>query len=138
VLKRDADDKGGLYLLALAYQQKGRRAEALGLFERVYALDKLLGAAPLGYSYARAGRADEALRLLGELDEFSKQSFVPSQESALIYIGLGDSDRAFAMLRKAREEHTPSFPFIMVDPLFDSIRSDPRDPELVRGANLPL
>ena len=44
----------------------------------------------------------------------------------LIYIGLGDRDRAFAWLDRAYEEHDPWLAWLKVYPVFDSLRTDPR------------
>jgi tetratricopeptide (TPR) repeat protein len=136
VLAREPNNTGATYLLGLVRLQQRDYPQAIGLFQKVYAQDKLLGAGPLGFAHAKAGRAEESARLLGELEARSTQGFVPALEKALIHIGLGDNDRAFATLWEASEERSSSFPFVMIDPLFDGIRSDPRYAELARSANL--
>jgi len=135
-LEKEPEDKGAMYLLGLAYLQEGRDAEAIDLFEKVYAADKLVGAAPLGYAYARAGRKEEARHLLEEIGSTARQHYVSPQEKAVIYAGLGDKDQSFVQLQKSCDERFISFPFVMIDPLFDSLRSDPRHAALARCANL--
>ena len=70
-----------------------------------------------------------ALELLDELNEVSKQKDVPPQDFALIYTGLGDKDKAFEFLQK--KHPAPILPPLRVDPVWDSLRSDPRLEELL-------
>ena len=58
-----------------------------------------------------------------------EQSDVRPQWLALIHTGLGEKDKAFEFLRK--EQGTIIFP-LRVDPVWDSLRSDPRFEELIR------
>ena len=55
---------------------------------------------------------------------------------AIIYVGLGEKDEAFAWLEKAYEEHNASLPFLKVDPIFDSLRSDSRFTALLKKMGL--
>ena len=93
--------------------------------------------AGLGYAHALAGRKIEALKVLAELKELSKQSYVPSLELAIVYAGLGDKDQAFAWLEKASQERYFRVLYLKVDPRFDSLRSDPRFQSLLRRLNFP-
>ena len=88
----------------------------------------------LGYAYAVAGRRAEALKVLDQLSELSKQKYVRPAFMARIYVGLGDKDKAFEWLEKDYDER--SLPFILVDPIFDPLRSDPRFQDLLRRMNL--
>jgi serine/threonine-protein kinase len=85
----------------------------------------------LGYTYGRAGRRNDAERLLGELQELSARRFVNPDYFAIIHLGLGENDQAIQWLYRAYEERTDWPIFIPVDPLTDSIRSDPRFKELL-------
>jgi eukaryotic-like serine/threonine-protein kinase len=135
-LAEDANNVSALYVLGYAYQQKGMSKEAIEIFEGIYAKDKMMGAAPLGYAYAKAGRRAEALEILDEIEEQSKKEHVPAQERAIIYIGLDDKDQAFSWLEKSFEEHFAPLIYLTSDPVFDSLRSDPRFAELTRRVNL--
>jgi serine/threonine-protein kinase len=53
------------------------------------------------------------------------------------YIHLNEKDKAFEWLRKAADEAHPGMDWIKVDPLFDSLRLDPRFAELLRRLGLP-
>ena len=76
------------------------------------------------------------MRMLDVLEEIRKQRYVPDQERALIYLGLDDKESAFLYFEQACKDRVASLPFIKIDPLFDSIRSDPRYPDLARCANI--
>jgi hypothetical protein len=57
---------------------------------------------------------------------------------AAIYAGLGDKDPAFAWLDRAYKERSSMLTLYLTnDPRMDSVRSDPRFAELVRGIGLP-
>ena len=49
-----------------------------------------------------------------------------SGEIAMVYIGLGDNNKAFEWLNKARDELSTILLHIKVDWVYDPIRSDPR------------
>ena len=60
----------------------------------------------LGYAYAKAGRKDEARKLLGELKELSNQRYVSPYFVAMIDSGLDEKDDAFAWLEKAHSDRS--------------------------------
>jgi tetratricopeptide (TPR) repeat protein len=51
---------------------------------------------------------------------------------ALLYVHLGNRDKAFDYLDEAVRENAPWLQFLRVDPAFEPIRSDPRFEPLVR------
>lgn len=91
----------------------------------------------LGSAYARSGNTAEALKILSELQEASKREYVPPWAIANIYSGLGDRERAIEWLEKAYQERSTSEIFLVADPGFDPLRSDPRFKALLRHMNLP-
>ena len=56
---------------------------------------------------------------------------------AVVYVGLGDKEQAFAWLEKAYEERTNFLAYLKVQTTFDPLRSDPRFADLVRRVGLP-
>jgi tetratricopeptide (TPR) repeat protein len=126
--------------LGVDYVQKSMYKEATAEFE------KGLAASPgntaylsgLGYTYAVAGRAAEAHKVLDQLNELSKQKYVQPRLRARIYVGLGDKDKAFEWLEKAYDDRSigSGFGIINTDPTFDPLRSDPRFQDLLRRMNL--
>jgi eukaryotic-like serine/threonine-protein kinase len=143
LLVKNPEDRNALYMLGLAHVQKGAYREAVEILSRLYAADPLYAAAPLGYAYAKWGRRDEALRVLDRLDEISREKDengrerkVPPQERAIIYVGLGDRDRAFAHLEEAYRDRFFPLSSINAESIFDDLRGDPRFADLVRRMNL--
>jgi len=132
------DYMGGKYIHGLVYVQKGKYSEASEIYEDIYARDKAQGGAMLGYCYGITNRKNEALKVLSEMEALiPTRGYLPSQELAIIYLGLNDRDNAFALFRVAAEEKFPPLAGIFVDPLFDSIRSDFRFLALAKELKLP-
>jgi tetratricopeptide (TPR) repeat protein len=115
-------------LLAEAYQAKGMYEEAVVEMEKAGGM----GNAQLGYAYAVAGKAAEAQKVLNELQALSKERYVGPFRFALVYIGLGDKDQAFAWLNKTFDEDPYRLTVLKTNPRFDWLRSDPRFEELLR------
>jgi len=91
----------------------------------------------LGWTYARSGQQSEARKLIAELKEQAKKSYVFPSYLAYIHIALGEKDEALALLEKAYEERDSNMIDLKVDPIYDPLRSDPRFVELLRRMNLP-
>ena len=126
--------------LGLAYLQKSMYPEGLAEFEKASANspDETAALSLLGYGYAVAGRKAEAQKVLDQLNQLSKRRNVSEVFSVLIYVGLGEKDKAFEWLEKAYANRTLGGPLvsIKVDPIFDPLRSDPRYADLLRRMNL--
>ena len=88
----------------------------------------------LGYAYAVSGNKPAAMRILRELEEQSKTSAVPLVTFALVYAGLGERDRTFDFLKRAIDDR--DFNVRMHDPMWDTLRDDPRFAGLLRRMNL--
>jgi serine/threonine protein kinase/cytochrome c-type biogenesis protein CcmH/NrfG len=116
----------------------GRYKEAVEILEPVYKSereeDKIFAAAPLGFAYAKMGRPDEALKIIEALGKL--KNYVPAQERSLIYVGLGDYDKAFENLNKSCDERFGSLPGWVGDPIVDEVKSDPRFAEIKKCVNL--
>jgi serine/threonine protein kinase/Tfp pilus assembly protein PilF len=115
------------------YLAQGKYEEADAQTERAKAAkDQFADArlAALGYAYAVLGKRAEAQKMLDEVNEMSNRSNVRPQHLALIYTGLGDKDKAFELLRK--EDYGPIMHSLESDPVWDSLRLDPRFADLRR------
>jgi len=95
-----------------------------------------MASAALGHVLGRAGRRDEALTILRELDGMKSHRFVPSYAPALVLAGLGDAEGACARLNEAVDEQLNWLMFLNLTPLFDSVRADPRYAALVERSGL--
>jgi tetratricopeptide (TPR) repeat protein len=126
--------------LGRAYVQKGMYQEAVAELQKATALNPQLRGkfeAALAYAYAVSGKKAEAKKMLGELNERAKQSHIEPVNFAIIYIGLGDKDRAFEWLEMAYKDR-PGPPLLAIDLMLDSLRSDPRFADLARRKGLAL
>jgi tetratricopeptide (TPR) repeat protein len=90
--------------------------------------------AVLGYASGMGGKHDEARAILKKLESGTRP--VSEFERAMIYIGLGETDRAFESLEKALNERAWQLGFLKVEPLFDPLRQDPRFADLTRKVGL--
>ena len=82
--------------------------------------------AALGRGYGAAGRKDDALRIVAELVERSKECYVTPYVFALIYASMDEKDEALGWLQKACDEGVSDLIYLRVDPFLDNLRSDPR------------
>ncbi len=124
--------------LGQALLQKGDYSTGLEELQKAKAMETgPLTISVLGYAYAKAGRKDEARKSLAELKELSKQHYVTPYFIAMIYAGLDEKDEAFAWLEKAYQERSFFLLWIKMDPQVDSLRSDPRFPDLMRRIGFP-
>ncbi len=125
--------------LGAAYLHKSLYKEGIAEFEKQLAISpqSAYALAALGYAYAVTGRRTEAQNVLDQLNQLSKQEYVPAVYRAQIYVGLGEKDQAFEWLEKSYEDRSiASLAEIKVDPQFDPLRSDARFKDLLRRMNL--
>ncbi len=122
--------------LGLTYLQKAMFKEGLAEIEKalMIAPGNTVSLAMLGYAYAVSGRRADAQNVLDQWNELSKQENAP-MEQALIYVGLGEKERALERLKKAVEEREVN-PLISTPPFLDSLHSDPRFADLMHRMNL--
>jgi len=124
--------------LGWAYEQKGMLKEAIAEDKETVRLGGGLGAsALLGHAYAVAGKKSEAQQILRQLKSQSGKSFVSAYDIATIYVGLGEKERALTLLEDGYEQRAEGLVWLKVDPVFDSLRSDPRFQDLLRRVGLP-
>jgi hypothetical protein len=91
----------------------------------------------LGRAYALAGERTKASSILDELRTLSDKKYVSPLDFAVVYTGLGDRNSAFHWLEKACQERTMRIQELP-QPIFDSLRSDPRYHDLMRRIGLSL
>jgi serine/threonine-protein kinase len=138
-LEMDANFAHAHWQLGTAYLGKGLFAEAVSEFQTAATLSPGITwyKAGLGHAYARTGRIGEARKLLSELKELSKRSYVSWFDFAAIYAGLGEKDQAFACVEKAYEQRDPVLlRWGNVSSLLKPLRGDPRFAALVRKMGL--
>jgi len=127
--------------LGATYLQKKLYEEAILELEKARSLDNSPERqgrfAWLAYAFAMSGQQAKAKLMLAELKEQATQRNIPPISFAYIYTGLGEKDKAFAWLEKLYEEgNGRDLGEVNVNPMFDSLHSDPRFTNLMRRVNL--
>ncbi|MBA2527804.1 MAG: protein kinase [Pyrinomonadaceae bacterium] len=138
-LEMDANSGFAHWSLGNAYVQKGMYADAIAEYQKSIPLsgDSPDEPASLGYAYALSGKRREAQQVIDELQERSKRRYISPTVIAFIYAGLGEKDQAFALLDKAHNERDVILVLLKVEPMFNSLRSDPRFADLTHRVGLP-
>jgi TolB-like protein/Tfp pilus assembly protein PilF len=117
------------------YTQQKKYREAIEAFQKAATLfedDQPEIKANLACAYALWGKKKRAKQLLVELMVQSSEDEPDHYHIAVVYASLGETHQAFGFLEKAWELRSPELSYLKVDPLLDSLRSDPRFPALLR------
>ena len=80
----------------------------------------------LGYAYAISGDRPKAEQILRELEEMAKRQYVSSTAVAMIDLGFGEKEKALDWLDKSYEDQESACWYLKVDPIYDSVRNEPR------------
>lgn len=89
-----------------------------------------------GYAAARAGHRQEALNALHDFEndtDFQHRDLY----LAALYSALGEKDKAFASLERARQRRDPFMPYFRADFKLKALQSDPRYAELCQRMKMP-
>src|SRR5213596_3174479 len=132
-LELDPASTLGRHLLGCCLLWKGDTAGAIAEFQRSKIV--VTGAwyqGLLGYAYAISGDRPKAEQMLRELEEMAKRQYVNSSAFAAIYLGLGEKGKALDWLDKAYENQESACWLLKVDPIYDSVRNEPRFQALVQ------
>jgi eukaryotic-like serine/threonine-protein kinase len=133
----DRNDANPHYVLGYTYNAVGKYNDAIVEFQETM---RLAGADTstqcyLGYSFAKAGKRAEAEALQKQLE--TTKEYVSPAELAILYLGLGDRERALSALERSYAAHDLQLQYLVADPHYDTLRSEPRFQELVRKVGLP-
>lgn len=121
------------------YEQLKRYDEALADYEHGLRVSPHNNGAVdrLGHLYGVLGRESDAQAELADIvARTAKSSYVPVWQEALIWIGLGDRQRALDLLERDQELRTTGSLMLKDDAVFDSLRSEPHFIALVKRAHL--
>jgi TolB-like protein/Tfp pilus assembly protein PilF len=127
-----------LYELGLAYQNRGRHADALAVFERAHRLSggEAASVMLLAQHYAFTGRQAEAQEYLAALEAMARERYVPPLYMAFVHAAGRNASEAFAWFERAFEERSNYMIYLAVEPTLDPIRADPRYQALLRRVGL--
>ena len=137
-LEMDATYGLAHWYLAQAYERKAMYAQAFAELKKAKTLlQQNVGVeADIGYTHAISGGKAAARKVIRELTERSKRTYVSSYHFALIHAGLGEEDRAFDHLDNAYGERSDLLVYLNIDSRLDNLRTDPRFSGLLRRIGL--
>jgi tetratricopeptide (TPR) repeat protein len=125
-------------ILGESYVQQGKHKEGLDELQKAASLsgDSPLYMAQVGVSLALAGEKKEALRAIRELQDISGKRYVSPYGVAQIYAALNDREQTYKWLDTAYRDRAVWMSYLVVDPAFDSIRSEDRFRDLLQRVGL--
>ena len=125
-------------ILGESYVQQGRHKEGLDELQKAASLsgDSPLYKAQVGVGLALAGKKKEALRAIRELQDISGKRYVSPYGVAQIYAALNDREQTYKWLDTAYRDRAVWMSYLVVDPVFDSIRSEDRFRDLLQRVGL--
>jgi tetratricopeptide (TPR) repeat protein len=116
---------------------KGNVPEAKAELQKATELDDLpwyIGA--IGYAHAVSGDRAKAEQVLHDLDDLAKRRYVTPNAYFLVYLGLGEKEKALDWLEKCYQDQDGACWFLKVDQLYDPLRNDARFQTLVKKVGL--
>jgi TolB-like protein/Tfp pilus assembly protein PilF len=127
-IERDPYFSGTYWMLGLVQEQHGDLDEAVAAFQRGIQLvpDSRMLRGALGRVCALSGKTTKAKQIIREIEDSSRQRYASPFEPAMIHFALGDLERGFDCLVKAKEDRCFELISAHVDPRFDSFRDDSR------------
>ena len=138
-LHRDPQSPHILFALAAAHSMNGEHDKAIAEYGRAAAMSPPNPFTRMvhGWVYARAGRREEATKILNEVLAYPPEERIKACHAfGGTYIALGDNERALEWLKKGVEAGTVSWFDVKAAPWFDALRSDPRFTALIEQAAL--
>jgi len=124
-------------VISRVYSEIGMHAEAIAAAKKAGELSgNSQSNAYRAYALAKAGKTDEARAVLDELLKLSAERYVPPYNFAIVYNALGESGKALDYLEKGYEQKDVRMVFLKVEPIWNSLRSEPRFLDLMKRMRL--
>jgi TolB-like protein/Tfp pilus assembly protein PilF len=117
------------WVLARAYEEQGQYTAAIAEFQ------KLNDSVDLGHAYAVSGDKAKARAMLRALELQAKTQYMAHRGFALVWLGLGEQDKAIVELEKADHDGEP-FDYMNQDNRFTPLRKNSRYLALLRRHGL--
>lgn len=123
--------------LGQAYTQKKQYEEAISEFKKAIELshESTEAIAELGYVFGVSGSKHEAQQILQQLAQ-PVDGHISHYRLAIVYMGLGDNEKALDSLESAVKERSPGVVHLKVSPVFVEIRSTRRFQTLLADMGL--
>jgi TolB-like protein/tetratricopeptide (TPR) repeat protein len=125
------------FVLGWCFIKKGNLTEAKAELQKATELDDLpwyIGA--VGYAYAVSGDRAKAEETLRRLDDLAKRRYVTPNAYFLVYLGLGEKEKALDWLEKCYQDQDGACWSLQVDQLYDGLRNEPRFQALLKKVGL--
>jgi eukaryotic-like serine/threonine-protein kinase len=124
--------------LGVAYWGKGMYKEALGPLQKAVELEGegSVRMIHLAMGYGFAGEKEKAQEFLRKLRRRAKTEYVDPTWMAVLFAATGDKDKALDWIEKAYDERSPTATALLVDPRFNTLRSEPRYQAVLRRMGL--
>ncbi len=123
--------------ISRVYTEKGMHAEAVAAAEKAGEISgNSQSEAYRAYALARWEKQTEARAVLDELLKRSNEQYVPPYIFAVVYNGLGKSDKALDYLEKGFTEKDVRMVFLKVEPMWNNLRNEPRFIDLMKRMKL--
>lgn len=126
------------YWRGIAYSRNRDHERAIADLEKAV---ELSGGNPgalagLACAYALAGRRGDASAFLARLEAAARSGYVAPSAFAFVFSSLGEKDKAFEWLERARDAHDNAMAGLGVEPWLEPLHGDPRFAALLRSVNL--
>jgi tetratricopeptide (TPR) repeat protein len=130
------DYRPSLWGLANIYLSTGRLNQAIGYLEKTVQTTRRdrLALPALGVAYARAGRLDDARRVLNRLLATPE---VAQAAIAQLYVSLGQNEEGVRWWQRALAARDPRMVWLRLYSADHPLWNDPRFQELIRQMNFP-
>jgi tetratricopeptide (TPR) repeat protein len=123
-------------VLGYVYAASGRYAEALAEYKETSRLGGETTSLQcyLGYALAKSGQQPAAEAILKRLE--TNKEYVSPAELAILYDGLGHTEKALSALEQAYTAHDVQLQFLTADPHYDGLHAEPRFVNLLQKVGL--
>lgn len=136
-LKTSPNDLVALSTLRSALHMKHLDTEALEVWKQSYAArDDREAEEALARGFEEGGYSGALRRVAETLAARSKTTYVSPWQIGTLYTRAGKNDEALDWLEKAYLARDQNMPYLGVDPIFDTLRDDPRYQGLLRKMKL--
>jgi serine/threonine-protein kinase len=132
-LELDPNYPWALRMLGWSLLWKGDKAGALELMEKAQSLDaEPFSIGSYGHALAVSGDRAKAGQILRDLENLAKQRYVSPAATMVVYLGLGEKEKALEWLEKCYEDRDPACWPLKVEPFYDPLRTEPRFQALLK------
>lgn len=115
------------YEAGINSESQGDIPGAIAAYQKAVSLDPdPFNEGILAYAQARAGNREKAEQMLRKLGGLAKQTYVSPGLRAILYVGLGEKDKALDWLERGYADQDFNCWNLKVLPIFDPLRNEPR------------